>query len=92
MMRTRVRDWLLRLCFALIRWLQDEPAQTLQPGDVVWCRMPLAQGQLENIPAAHQIRPYVVCQEDEQGIQGNVQQAAQDDAHAGLPRATDAAD
>ena len=42
MMRTRVRDWLLRLCFALIRWLQDEPAQTLQPGDVVWCRMPLA--------------------------------------------------
>ena len=46
MMRTRVRDWLLRLCFALIRWLQDEPAQTLQPGDVVWCRMPLAQGQL----------------------------------------------
>ena len=69
MMRTRVRDWLLRLCFALIRWLQDEPAQTLQPGDVVWCRMPLAQGQLENIPAAHQIRPYVVCQEDEQGIQ-----------------------
>lgn len=59
MMRTRVRDWLLRLCFALIRWLQDEPAQTLQPGDVVWCRMPLAQGQLENIPAAHQIRPYV---------------------------------
>ncbi|MEI3147717.1 MAG: hypothetical protein V8T10_07155 [Merdibacter sp.] len=45
-------------------WLQDEPAQTLDlaMSSGAGCRS--RRDSLESIPAAHQIRPYVVCQED----------------------------
>lgn len=68
MMSTSIREQLLRLCFGLIRRLQSDPPHAVQCGDVVWCRMPLSEERLRQIPAGHQIRPYVVCQVHAQGI------------------------
>ena len=71
-MSTSIREQLLRLCFGLIRRLQSDPPHAVQCGDVVWCRMPLSEERLRQIPAGHQIRPYVVCQVHAQGIRAYV--------------------
>lgn len=36
--------------------------ETIRPGDVVWCQMPLSKKRLASIEESHRVRPYVIIE------------------------------
>lgn len=49
---------------------QKELFKKIQPGDLVFCKMPLTDKVLKNIPEGHRSRPYLIVQKTENEMYG----------------------
>ena len=47
---------------------QKKLLNSLDPGDLVWAKMPLSKKELKSIEKSHQIRPYLVVTKDKFNI------------------------